>query len=136
MFNTILDQLFILLFACFCQINASFHWYFTMRKRSILLEPANQDSGETTRIVQVKSINMSNLCLYRMETKLIEENIGIMQKIGKKSLIILRKLPPFCTKNIVLKIMSISASYPMICNKKIAIYTHSWRSMQSSVCIH
>lgn len=53
-FSSILDQLFVLLFAYFCQINASFHWYFIMRKRSILLEPTNQDSGETIRVVKVK----------------------------------------------------------------------------------
>jgi len=26
-------------FVCFCKMYASFHWYFIMRKRSILLEP-------------------------------------------------------------------------------------------------
>lgn len=48
-----------------------------------------------------------------------------MQKVGKRSHIILRKLPPFCIKNILLKIISIPASSPALCNKKYRKqYTH------------
>lgn len=78
LFNTLPDQLCILLFAYFCQINVSFHWYFIIRKRNILLEPTNQDSGETIRIVKVKRINMRDFCLYHMETKIMEESTGII----------------------------------------------------------
>lgn len=106
-------------FAHFCQIYAAFHWYFIMTQKNILLQPTTQDSWETITIVKEKRTNKhEELVTLSCGNKASGRKYRNNAKSWKKSHFILRKFHPFCTKNILLKIISIPASSPVLCNKK------------------